>query len=235
MKKKYMVIEVLSQKYKVGCERGAGQITKKFLLVQLNTIIEWSFCKFPPDENGKENKEFLGDPPELKPGDVFLFEGQVIAVDSEERLVLVISETGNRALERIWNDTIEPEIRMVFDVESADKVKWESARREDIPKEYNDTSLPYNTYKIWKDHFVAGRFEDDDNLCIMCEVTMEDYFIFPVTIFMKRWTIAYDPEEFSEDDELNKKILEQVVSWFYDNEERKAYIKPKSPTDEKKK
>src|SRR5574344_1451844 len=111
-----MIIEVLEQKYKVNCNRGIAKIEKPYLLTELNMIIEWDFCTFPKtldpdklekDEDGNiippketdpreleslliENKKFLGDDPELKPGDVFLFRGQVIAVNSETMLVLVV-------------------------------------------------------------------------------------------------------------------------------------------------
>ena len=123
-----MVIEVLEQKYKVGCNRGMGYIEKNYLLTQLNTIIEWSFCTFPKHENEDgeevEDRKFLGEDPELKPGDVFLFEGQIIAIDSEKRMVLIVSETGRKALDRIWTDVIEPEIEMIFDIDASDDVKW---------------------------------------------------------------------------------------------------------------
>lgn len=235
-----MVIEVLAEKYKVGCNRGMGKIEKKYLLTELNTIIEWkwsSFPKKPKDEQPEEGKEpeyiedreFLGKQPELKPGDCFLFDGQVIAVDSEERLVLIVSETGGNALERIWGDHIEPEIDLIFNEFPINDVEYEAASKDSIPGNYEITTPPYNIYKIWKDHFVAGRFEDNDDLCIKCTVDSDD-LIFPATIYMKKWSVMYDPNEFM-DEEQAKNIVHQAISWFYENEYREVYVKPKEPEE----
>lgn len=60
-----------------------------------------------------ENREYLGTPPSLKPGNCFEFDGNLIAVDKnekgEERLILYSSDTGPGALVRIVNEIIEVE------------------------------------------------------------------------------------------------------------------------------
>ena len=45
-----MVIEILKQKYKVGCGRGAGNIFIDNLQDILNYTVDFDFCLFPPKE-----------------------------------------------------------------------------------------------------------------------------------------------------------------------------------------
>lgn len=120
-----MIIEVLAQKYRCGCEKGMADLVIPGILVKLNAVIEWDFCRFPEeikhekkdsaDENSEEIevrtelRDFLGEDPELKPGNCFLYKGQVIAVDSADRLILVVSETGYGALDRIYEENFKTE------------------------------------------------------------------------------------------------------------------------------
>lgn len=66
-----------------------------------------------------ENREYLGNPPSLKPGNVFEFDGQLIAVDKDletgkTRLILYNSETGPLALDRIWKENILVEYNLKY-------------------------------------------------------------------------------------------------------------------------
>ena len=167
-----MIITVLSQIYKCGCNRGITAIEKSSLLPKLNAIIEWDLCEFPTklekkveketDEEGKEievekevevgDRNFLGEnEPELKPGNCFLLNGQVIAVDSVDRLVLIVSETGAGALNRLWKECIEPEIDLVFNSYDTEKVDWKVVEENQnvVENEYDQTcKVTSNIYKI---------------------------------------------------------------------------------------
>lgn len=237
-----MIIEVLEQKYRVGCNRGMAKIERPYMLTELNLIIEWKLCKFPEvldenalpkDENGKptipedkeelkkyikEDRTFLGDEPELKPGDTFLFRGQVIAVNSETELVLVVSETGRNSLERVYEEEIKPEVDMIFNDFEIESVEYEESKMDEIPDNFERTTPEYKYYKIWKDHFIAGRYSDDSELCIKCKVDTGD-LVYPATIYMLKWAVMYDPEEFM-NEEHAKNIIVQAISWFYENESR---------------
>lgn len=63
-----------------------------------------------------ENRDYLGNPPRLKAGNVFEYDGQLIAVDQDkdgnERLILYNTETGPLALDRIYREAIEVEYSM---------------------------------------------------------------------------------------------------------------------------
>lgn len=239
-----MIITVLSQIYKCGCNRGITAIEKSSLLPKLNAIIEWDLCEFPTklekkveketDEEGKEievekevevgDRNFLGEnEPELKPGNCFLLNGQVIAVDSVDRLVLIVSETGAGALNRLWKECIEPEIDLVFNSYDTEKVDWKVVEENQnvVENEYDQTyKVPYNLYKIWKDHFVEGRGFLKRGL--MIEAKMEsDNFIFPIDFLLEDWSIKYKSLQLEEDEV--EYAVKECLCWFYNKYPR---IKP---------
>lgn len=229
-----MIIEVLSQKYRCGCERGMAEFVLPGILIKLNSIIEWDFCRFPEeivqekadptDENSQvverkiEKRNFLGDDPELKPGNCFLYKGQVIAVDSEDRLILIVSETGYGALDRIYEENLKTEFEMMFNEFNVEDVKWEVEESGIIPDEFDEVyQVPYNYYNIWKERFVAGRGFISPGLCL--KVTMEsDTFWEPLDFYMLDWSVRYKSSQL-EPDEVEYAVKE-LLSWFYDHYKR---------------
>lgn len=229
-----MIIEVLSQKYRCGCERGMAEFVLPGILIKLNFIIEWDFCRFPEeivqekadptDENSQvverkiEKRNFLGDDPELKPGNCFLYKGQVIAVDSEDRLILIVSETGYGALDRIYEENLKTEFEMMFNEFNVEDVKWEVEESGIIPDEFDEVyQVPYNYYNIWKERFVAGRGFISPGLCL--KVTMEsDTFWGPLDFYMLDWSVRYKSSQL-EPDEVEYAVKE-LLSWFYDHYKR---------------
>lgn len=229
-----MIIEVLSQKYRCGCERGMAEFVLPGILIKLNSIIEWDFCRFPEeivqekadptDENSQvverkiEKRNFLGDDPELKPGNYFLYKGQVIAVDSEDRLILIVSETGYGALDRIYEENLKTEFEMMFNEFNVEDVKWEVEESGIIPDEFDEVyQVPYNYYNIWKERFVAGRGFISPGLCL--KVTMEsDTFWGPLDFYMLDWSVRYKSSQL-EPDEVEYAVKE-LLSWFYDHYKR---------------
>lgn len=249
-----MVIEILNKKYRCGCERGMAEIKKPHILTDLNAIIEWKFCTFPDkiinpnykpefDESGKlknppvrgtdiaEDREFLGKNPELKPGNCFIVDGgQVIAVDSEDRLILIVSETGHGALDRIWKEKISPEMDMLFNDSDVENATFNLVTLQDIPEEYVKSVTPdFSRYKIWKERFIPGRTTDGPDFVLKVEVEHPD-LLFPITIYMRHWSVLYNSEDF-ENSSMAKDIIDQTIDWFYMNCPRIKYEKPKSGSE----
>ena len=241
-----MIIEVLKEKYTCGCKKGQGHLEKPDILEKLNIICEWDHCKFPQKKVGEEEKEvdildpegnptgekekrvvpileedreFLGPEPELKPGDCFLMEGQVIAVESKDELVLVLSETGPTALERLWKEKWEPEINMLFNFPQPELVEWRIGEENEIPGDYEEGRVEYVYQKIWKDRFARGRLTDSGVL-LKCKVTMSDYLLYPITIFLKDWSFLYSPDDAEEEEELIP-VVQGILSWFISGYPRK--------------
>lgn len=243
-----MVIEVLAQKYKCGCNRGLAKFEEPDLLSKLNIIIEWDLCKFPPkteevdgdievdvlDENGNptgekkkeevekevEDRNFLGDDPELVPGNMFLLDGQVIAVDSENALVLVLSQTGYMSLQRVWDDLIKPEIELVYNDYPVNNVTWKCL--DSFNEDYNiEARIPFKLYSQWTSHFVDGRTDlkrdQDGKLNIECVLDSDD-FLFPIHLILTDHTAFVKDVEFDEEDkeEMNRAVVE-TLAWFIEN------------------
>lgn len=243
-----MVIEVLAQKYKCGCNRGLAKFKEPDLLSKLNIIIEWDLCKFPSkteevdgdvevdvlDENGNptgekkkekvekevEDCNFLGDDPELVPGNMFLLDGQVIAVDSENTLVLVLSQTGYMSLQRVWDDLIKPEIELVYNDYPVNNVTWKCL--DSFNEDYNiEARIPFKLYSQWTSHFVDGRTDlkrdQDGKLNIECVLDSDD-FLFPIHLILTDHTAFVKDVEFDEEDgeEMSRAVVE-TLAWFVEN------------------
>lgn len=254
-----MVIEVLGQKYKCGCEKGLSELKVPGILVRLNSIIEWDFCVFPiesketdeeeevvigQDDDGNdikekvkkviqvENRKFLGEDPELKPGNVFLYKGQIIAVDSPDRLILIVSETGYNALNRVYEENIKTEIDLLYNNYYIYSVNYEVVEDGVIPPEFDMTySVPYNLYNVWKERFVNGRGFLEKGLCLKATMESED-FVFPVDFIMTDWDIRYKSSQFSEDEEdIVKLATHELLSWFYETYRRVKPLERKKESD----
>lgn len=243
-----MVIEVLAQKYKCGCNRGLAKFEEPDLLSKLNIIIEWDLCKFPSkteevdgdvevdvlDENGNptgekkkekvekevEDRNFLGDDPELVPGNMFLLDGQVIAVDSENTLVLVLSQTGYMSLQRVWDDLIKPEIELVYNDYPVNNVTWKCL--DSFNEDYNiEARISFKLYSQWTSHFVDGRTDlkrdQDGKLNIECVLDSDD-FLFPIHLILTDHTAFVKDVEFDEEDgeEMSRAVVE-TLAWFVEN------------------
>lgn len=246
-----MIIEILGQKYKCGCNRGISALEVPGILLKLNSIIEWDFCRFPieiketdedeevvvgTDDQGNEiketrkkvveveNRDYLGEDPELKPGNVFLYKGQVIAVDSPDRLVLIVSETGSGALDRIYEENMKVEFDLFYNDYQIDSVTYKVIEDGIVPPEFDEVySVPYNLYKIWKERFLEGRGFLEKGLCLKVVMESED-FVFPVEFIMTDWNIRCKSTDFSEEEgDMLELATKELFSWFYENYRR---IKP---------
>lgn len=249
-----MVIEILSQKYKCDCGRGLAKYEETDLLDKLNYLIEWDFAQYPivkdkhievdipeVDENGKEtgnllkekvgldivkeDKDFLKGEQELKPGNCFLLDGQIIAIDSPDRIVLVLSKTGRGSLDRIVEERIDPEYKMVYGNEDA-KIEWEALTSDSYKTEYDGIcSIPFPEYRIWRDRFVKGR-EDDlykipkdkekgtYTIAVKATIKSESLMV-PIDLVFREWDVAYKTSEFDEDDlPMIQGVAQQIMAWF---------------------
>lgn len=249
-----MVIEILSQKYKCDCGRGLAKYEETDLLDKLNYLIEWDFAQYPivkdkhievdipeVDENGKEtgnmlkekvgldivkeDKDFLKGEQELKPGNCFLLDGQIIAIDSPDQIVLVLSKTGRGSLDRIVEERIDPEYKMVYGNEDA-KIEWEALTSDSYKTEYDGIcSIPFPEYRIWRDRFVKGR-EDDlykipkdkekgtYTIAVKATIKSESLMV-PIDLVFQEWDVAYKTSEFDEDDlPMIQGVAQQIMAWF---------------------
>lgn len=201
-----MKITKLSTKYKIGCNKGIAKYNKKSLLLKLNSIIEWDTSTIISKNDKKE----------LVPGDCFLIdEGQIIAVNDEDTLILIQSETGPRALERICEHRIFPEFNLIFNNESSE-IFWKSVDK--IEDNYESYPIDYDLFKIFIDKFISGR-GFNKNFIIQIKYK-SDFLIFeePIILYITSFKIHYNKDFIMK--ELIEDITYDILSWFYNNENR---------------
>ena len=222
-----MIITILQDKYRCGSHLGYSAIDEKGLIGKLNSVIDWKFCTFPKklkeggdrkkDDDWIEDREFLGAEPKLVPGNMFIYDGQVIAVDQDDRLVLCVTETGAWAIMRFKDTILKNELllRDKDDFQTSDVTCSEIEKPEDgkFEAEY---IVPYYLMKIWREHVLPGRFKEE-NLNLKIQFTSEDH-IFPVELIIQDWKIKYN-NEFVPEDMMERTALE-ALTWTYNNFEK---------------
>lgn len=249
-----MVFEVLGQKYKCGCGRGMNELKIPGLLGKINELAEWELIRFPKTKQidveiegetvlfMQEDRDFLGTPPELKPGNCILLGGQVIAFDSSDRMVLVVSETGGLSLNRIYEEIVNPEWELVNIIDNRIDFDYEDAP-DDISEFDGSVPIPYVYYKVWKELYLNG---EEKNLLIK----LND--LFGIEIVLGKWDCKYKTSDWDEGDEdMIKDFVFGILGWFcrfnkrdnseIDNDQRikdeldidiKNYIENKKPVDD---
>lgn len=226
-----MVIEISNYKYMTGSNIGYDKVERPGILAKLNAVIEWDFCRFPPlgkdkspDDPDKEDKEFLGADPELKVGSVFKLGNQLLAIDSPDSIVLVMSETGVGGLRRVLDEIVDPELNLMFNCNAPNSVKMEKAEIDDVPIDsWEFHNIPYTQAKIWRDRFIEGRPEYPERGLVLKLEMDSDSFIFPIHLYLLDWGFWWNPMEMdaTEDDEELKLCTNELMKWFYDNFPRK--------------
>lgn len=214
-----MVFEVLTQKYKCGCGMGAAELKVPGILDKINELAEWDLVKFPRtrqhdvEVNGEtvpvmlEDRKYLGDDPKLEPGHCIFLGGQVIAFDSPDRMVLVISETGGRSLKRIYEEWIEAEWELTNEIENTIGFDYEDIEEVD-ESEYDGTMpIPYSYYRVWKNLYLNG---EEKKIAVKL-----DGGFFPTHIVLDKWDIKYKTDEWEEGElDVLEYLVLGVLSWF---------------------
>lgn len=216
-----MIITVLGDKYRHGNSKYMSILERPGILKDLNKIIEWDYCLWPikvHEDNKVENlTDFLGTPPELKPGNMFSYNmGQVIGIDSPNRLVLCISETGPGALKRIDEEIIQREVKLSEENNVLD-ISFEEVKEEDIPENYKEGFIPYYLNRIFKEKFLYGRYNENVTLKITIKT---NYFIFSsITVYIHGSRMFFDEIDIDDEEQANV-VINDVMSWFYQKYER---------------
>lgn len=183
-----MKVTILNQKYKVGCGKGINYFVRTGILSELNKVIDWSNSSFPKDKEGTENRKFLGDEPQLAPGNCFEYSGQIIAVDSEDRIVLIVSETGPFALERVVSEVLQPSLKVMKAVDilrvSPENINSKSVDVVNYRDMYNgELRLEPEVFNLWK-RCLSSRGNEVTSGVIEYTVGGCDSFFIPVRIII---------------------------------------------------
>ena len=162
-----MKVTFLADKYRVGSDRGLYAHEKEGILEDLNLVVDLENSVYPKKwietEDGKAyhetemtKEEFFKDREEkLIPGDMFVYEGQVLAIDRPNRLIVCLSESGPLAVQRFVEEILSAEVKMAKgDPEFGDgeiMMKEITDLPADIPEDFTPYYIPYYTEKSWRE------------------------------------------------------------------------------------
>ena len=162
-----MKVTFLADKYRVGSERGLYAHEKEGILEDLNLVIDLEGSVYPKmwveTEDGKAyhetemtKEEFFKDREEkLMPGDMFVYDGQVLAIDRPDRLIVCVSESGALSVVRFVEEILAAEVRMQKgDPEFGEgeiMMKEIETLPADLPDDITPYYIPFYTEKCWRD------------------------------------------------------------------------------------
>ena len=163
-----MKVTFLEDKYRVGTDRGLYAHEKKGILEDLNLVIDLEHSVYPEKWVETEDKkayhkttqtmdEFFEGRAEkkLEPGDMFVYDGQVLAIDRPDRLIVCVSESGALSVVRFVEEILAAEVRMQKgDPEFGEgeiMMKEIESLPADIPEDFTPYYIPFYTEKCWRD------------------------------------------------------------------------------------
>lgn len=244
-----MIFEVLREKYRCGCKRGLIFHKEPGILRKINSLAEWDYIKFPDKKIGEttktvkvekedgteedvevtvpileEEKDFLGDPPELVPGNTILLDGQVIGIDSKDEIVLILSQTGRGSLTRVVEEVINAEYDFMNGEDYLYSMSYNDLDNEpfDIKEFDGILTIPYFDYKLFKERFVKGRglkTLSNGDLCIRVTIGLNGLFP-PTDFLLGNWDVRYKTEDYQDEDDLEvardlvKRALRSLVKSY---------------------
>ena len=174
-----MVFSVDSSKYNCDSGRGLTQREVPGILKMINRIAEWDMVQFPYNTKKKvevdlgeelggqketticlENREFLGENPELVVGSIISTLDILVGVNDPDTLVLMYpaEQSAVGRFNRLIDEVIIPEYTyLTMDVSHVTGLTWKRVFEPD-PNIYSErVEVAFPEYKIFVDRFLAGR------------------------------------------------------------------------------
>jgi hypothetical protein len=107
-------------------------------------------------ETEMTKEEFFKDREEkLMPSDMFVYEGQVLAIDRPDRLIVAVSESGPLAVQRFVEEILSAEVKMAKgDPEYGEgeiMMKEITDLPADLPEDFTPYYIPFYTEKSWRE------------------------------------------------------------------------------------
>ena len=219
-----MKVTFLEDQYKCGSNLGIYFADHPNLIRDLNEAIDIQGSEYPKrwveTEDGKayhptpmKPSEVLGPEEKIKEGTMFVYDGQVFAVDSGERLIVTLSETGALSAERFVNDILGAELEMIRSEEELENFKSEKV--DGIPATFKESSsvvpIPYYKGKIWREKL-------GDTLQDFQRVTFESPNAFgevELWVDSKKLKVWYDPKIVFEDQAED--LVSEYMGWTFKN------------------
>ena len=216
-----MKVTFLAEKYKTGSNRGLFAHEKDGILDDLNIVIDLESSTYPEKWVETEDKkayhktnitkeEFFKDrDKKLCPGDMFVYDGQVFAIDRPDRLIVAVSESGALSVVRFVEEILSVEVKMKKgDSEYGEgeiRIKEIDSLPSDFPEDITPHFIPFYTEKIWR---------EKTKLPKKIQVTFSTPLSFiPVRLFIIGNKVFGYPDEV--DPEMIKDLVDEFLSRSY--------------------
>lgn len=212
-----MIINRLSMQYRCGCEQGQAEYKETGILESLNRIIEWK-------QSFDEKKLESGQEKELVPGDVIEIKSttgtkNVCAIDSPDRLIMLVSETGPLALNRLVENIVKPELELLeMDTMDLYKMDIEFFEHEpdgvDFPGYSKISISDLNYYSIIQERILPSKLLGKK---FYLKVTFSHDLTFgeDVTIWITSRDILYDPLDFCDNPGIVRSCFKDIMGYCY--------------------
>lgn len=219
-----MKVTFLADQYKCGSNLGIYFADTENLISNLNEAVDFENSEYPKKWVETEDKkayhptpmtreETLGEDGKIKEGTMFVYDGQVFAVDSDKRLIVTLSETGALSAERFVTNILNAELEMIRSEEELENFKSEKV--DGIPATFKESSsvvpIPYYKGKIWREKL-------GDTLQDFQRVTFESPNAFgevELWVDSKKLKVWYDPKIVFEDQAED--LVSEYMGWTFKN------------------
>lgn len=212
-----MIITRLSTSYRCGCGKGLADYKEIGILEYLNRIIEWNLST-----DGKVLE--AGQCKDLVPGDVIEIKSttgtkNICAIESPDQLIMIMSETGALALNRLVENIIKPELEL-FDMDTMDlyNVDIEFFEHDpdmmDFPGYSKMPILDQNYYSIIQERILPSKLLGKK---FYLKVTFSHELTFgkEVTIWVTTKELIYDPLDFCEKTGIVALCFKDIMGYCY--------------------
>lgn len=179
------------------------------LLEKLNKIVDWEKTDFPAklkdgiDINSKEatdpknliqDRELLGNPPTLIPGDAFKWDSTLFQVNDEDSVIPVTSETGYGGMGR-FEDMLNLEYEVKFETTPAKNIEITDYTGEEF-LDPDGIDSPIQLPKLLREAYKID--PEKDVVLIKVKTEIEDLGEFDIDIAATKSRFFYDKEACSE-------------------------------------
>ena len=215
-----MRVTFIADEYRCGSKLGLYAEDYEGLIKDLTDAIDFEGSDYPTKWTETEDKkayhpekqtpeEYFGDQEKIKPGRMFVYDGQVFAVDSDTRLVLTLSETGALAVRRFLNEVLKPELELIRGEIKISDVKIEEIK--EIPEDLkeNKYSIHYYIGKVWKD-----RVGDLVPKTFKTVFKSQDSFT-DIELYVSGFNVYFNPDVVFEDQVGD--LVQDFLTWTYKN------------------
>jgi len=199
-----MIIQVLPQKYLCNCNKGISKESNPDLLIKLNKVIQWD----------KKEEEDTSQPQQLKPGDTIYWNNNVIAINSEDSVVLIVTESGPGSIKRFVDYVNEEYKFLKLGEEYLSNLEVTELDWSHPTDDLQTNRISYSKLESIKNRCNDPKDVQERNLVI----TSSPFTLFPSRVMISGQNSYYDPEYV--DPSIAPRLIDILYFWITKNKKK---------------